>query len=351
MSKTMGVWPVRGSQEVGKRIGDFLERFQQAGGQMDHLVLDFEESYSCWGMDEQRLSAIAADPRAPALIEKLGFKDLTNALFTKSPNGEFVVWEAVAARIVSDAIDDALFHPLRRHFPSAGMSNFAAVAVSKHDTIPDIAGHPQYFIGDPIGSHQAPCLYGGATPANIKADWTRPFMQVLYSTNLVRCASRSSAHPIIPWFCFKSLRLNANCPTIWGETPYWDEAVFHAMLSAGTNNVFFFNPPNKSAVTTQPAHGALERDNETMESVMAEVERAARGSPIVAALAVEPVNWTASSVISAARLADGSTLVRVTFSEHAAEAEFKLGGKEMKVERHPGRTGAWVRMESDHKQH
>jgi hypothetical protein len=345
LTKTSGVWPVQGPTFIGDKFEDFLAAFKQAGGKIDFLVLDREETRTCWVLNKQWLETIAADPRAPALIQKLGFSDLQLALFDNSKHGEYLAWNALTERIINDATDFALLRPLRRQFPSAGMSNYGGVAMSKQDVVPDINGHLQYTMGDPPGTHQSPSLYGETKMSTIKADWSRPFMQVVYSANLVRCGLRNNNHRMLPWFGYKSWREDLGHTVAWGGTPYWEEGLYQSLLSGGTSNVLFFNPPSKApAAATQSSEGAVIRDNDDMEAAMTELEEAAKKSPIVSPLTVEPIAWDADVVVSAAKLADGATLARVTFSENATKATFSINGKEMTVERPQGKTGAWVRM-------
>lgn len=346
LTKAVSVWPEFGPRAIADQLDDYLQAFQQAGGQIDFVVLDAEDNFSCWVMTDEWLDAIAADPRAPRLIAKLGFSELHNSLLIRSKHGEYLRWNAVLGRVVEDALELAILQPLRRHFPRAGMSNFSGVAMTPQDVVPDVNGHLQYWIGDPPGTHQSPYHYGGAFPPRIKADWNRPFMQVLYAANLVRCGDRNSAHQMIPWIGFKSWKADGDRPTVWGNTPYWEEGAWHMMLSGGTSNLLFFNPKSRTPASTQPAAdgGAILRDNDAMEQAMADMEQAAKGSPIVAPLTIEPIAWDAGTIVSAARLADGAALARVTFSERATSISFKLDGKDVTVQRPPNQVGTWVRV-------
>jgi hypothetical protein len=344
LTKVPGIWLEHGPRAISELFDNFLTAFREQGGKIDFLALDREENFSCWVMTEQWLAAIQADPRSAGLIEKVGFKDLRLALFRNSANGEFLAWNAVTSRMVDDATELSILRPLRQHFPRAGMSNYGGLALTRDDVIPDINGHLQYLIGEPCGTHQSPALYGGATPKNVNADWSRPYMQVVYAANLARCGVRNSTRPMIPWVAFKSFMKDGERPTFWGDTPYWEEGAWQSMLSAGTSNVLLFNPLSKTPAATQPTGDALDRDNDAMETLMAEMEQAAKGSRVTGPLTIERIPWDAGFFVSAARLADGAVLARVTFSENEKKATFQIAGKQFTVDRPEGKVGAWVRV-------
>lgn len=351
-TRERGVWPDRGVRAVAGRIDAYLGGVAAGGGAVDMLVLDFEDGYSMWlgSMTDARLAAIGADPRFPALAGRLGFADARLAAFDRSgPAGEYVRWNAVGYDLVAAALNRAVFGPLRRHFPDAGMCNFAAAALAREHVVPDVNGHMQHTVGDPPGTHQSPVVYGGWTPGRpVPADWTRPYLHVVYAANLVRGSSRSSRMPQLPWVGFKGWRGDdVNRPIAWGRTDYWDEGAFHVMLSGGTDNLLYFNPKDLRQRPGDPTSGAAQpADDDAMEAVLADAERQAGGHRIVAPLSTAPVAWDAPFVVSSARLADGSTLARVTFSERAVSADLTVGGRAVRVHRPAGKVGAWLRVQA-----
>ncbi len=77
---------------------------------------------------------------------------------------------------------------------------------------------------------------------------------------------------------------------------------------------------------------------------MADLEEAAKKSPIVTPITVDALPWESRFVVSAARLEDGSMLARVTFSDGTDKASFRLEGKDVSVERPAGKVGTWLRV-------
>jgi hypothetical protein len=349
-----GVWPVHGARAAAEEFDNYLRHFAAAGGQIDMLVLDYEGNNSCWWMTAARLEAIGADPRFKQLVPALGFADPLKALPQNSTaRGEYLRWNAVMDRLVMDAMEQALLAPLRRHFPRAGLSNFDGQALPPENVIPELNGHMQYRLGDPVGTHQSPAVYGGilASAAVPTVDWTRPFVQVVYAANLVRTAVRSSPRPVMPWVAHRGFHRPGGKarPSVWGGTDYWQEGMYHALLSGGTTNLLYWNPPSR----LPPPHNqsdtenAVPADDDATEAVMAEVERAAGGQLIVAAVATDQSPWDPPFIASAARLADGATLARVTFAEKTTEASITVGGRQVRVAKPPGKLGAWVRMPAE----
>ncbi|MDB5296325.1 MAG: hypothetical protein JWO31_2308, partial [Phycisphaerales bacterium] len=344
----MGVWPAAGTAAVAARVDAYFAAMAAAGGRVDHLALDFEDGYSNWGMTEARLAAIGADPRFPALAARLGFADPTKALLQRSgPGGEYLRWNAVTDRTVAAALNAAVTEPVRRHFPAAGVSNFGGAAMAPAHVLPDLNGHRQYTLGDPAGTHQAPAAYGEWAPANLPGDWSRPFMTVVYAANVARVGVLSGGQPVLPWVGFKSWTVDGPHRVTWGRTPYWEEGVVHTLLGGGADNLLFFNPADKLVrPPDDPTQGgARPADNDALEALMADLERQAGGHRVVAPLpAAAPVAWDASFVVSSARLADGSTLSRVTFAERAGHADLRVGDQTVRVQRPAGQVGAWVRV-------
>lgn len=345
-----GVWPEHGPREIARHFDAFLTAFAAAGGRIDFLALDREEGFSTWVMSEAAVDAIRQDPRSAALADRLGFEDFRLGLFKfRTEKQEYLQWNAVMNRVVEDATDRAMLEPLRRHFPRAGMSNFDGVAMDKAEVTPEANGHLQYRIGEPTGTHQSPVVYGAAFPkAAVEADWNRPFMQVVFAANLVRACARSSPRPIVPWVAYKSFwRADAGGrTTVWGNTEWWDEGVYHALLGGGTDNLLFWNPitPKRTPFDPPPPNSSTPADADAIEAVLADFERQARGQRPVATAIPERVAWDAGFVLSAARLTDGSALGRVTFAEDVEQAVFRWGDRTMTVDRPAGRRGAWVRL-------
>lgn len=338
-----GIWPTAGIRVAAGRFDDWLGQFAAAGGAVDMVVVSAEDDYAIWNMSEDRLAAITDDRRFTELAPLLGFNDARQAMQQRNPrHGEPARWNAVMSGVVAAARRKAVLEPLRKHFPKAAMCNFNDLRISQEHIAMGVFGQPWYTIGGPAGTHQSPALFGGAAPRQIDADWSRPFLQVLYAVNFVRCLSRSSDVPQLPWVPFKGLNVGGG----YGGGDMFEEVVAHLMLSGGTTNLLYFNPapPKDIPPGAKVPKFATQADAEAMNSVLREIRREAGGKRIVAPVSIEPVRYDARFVLSAARLEDGSTLCRVTFAETEGVAQLRIGGEVIRVERPLGRNGVWMRI-------
>ena len=345
---TTSIWPDHAVAKTRARWTDAINWFADAGGEIDLMVLDFEGNYSCWALDEGYMKILPQDPRWPDLARQVGVDDPMLCMFGHSRNGEYLRWNAVMGHRIDGFLDDAIFAPMRKRFARAGMLNFGTYNQTVKNAVPDLNGHFQYTLGDPCGTHQSPAEYGGAAPHGLHkvvADFDRPFMQVVYAANFIRGCARSSAMPMVPWVAFRSWRTLNGRPMVWGNTDYWQEGMYHIMLSGGTSNLIYWNPTDiVQIIDDKKVTGRDLKDDGYLEAVMADIQKAAGDQQIVAPATLAATPWDAKFVISAAKLADGSVLARVTFAEDQDAAGLKVGDKVLRVERPAGKLGAWVRL-------
>jgi hypothetical protein len=338
----MGVWPEFGTELVRDRWQWQLQEIAAAGGEIDHVVVDYENGYSCWVMSEARLQAIGADPRWPDLARELGFADPLLALFERRRDGSYLRWNAVTHRTIAQSLERSMFTPLRRQFGKAGMSCYGFVARHAHDALFDINGHPSYSFDEVPGSHQSPALYGFAPSfPNVPADFSKPFAILLYSTNDLRNCLRASNRPILPWVAFRSSMEMPGRPSPLNGTDWWQEHTYHVALNAGTDNLLFFNPGRNGLGPPSQSY-TRSSDNEAMNDVMAELQKQAGGKRFVRSAFSGAVPWDVKVLLSAVLLEDGSTLARVSFSDGVDSAEVTVAGVPLKLTRPPGKLGTWV---------
>ena len=338
-----GIWPTAGPLAAAARFEGWLKQFAAAGGSIDLLVLSAEDDYAIWNMAEDRLTAITQDPRFPKVAKALGITDARQAMPHRATKaGEPARWNALMSGVVSAARRKAILEPLHKHFPNAAMCNFNDLRIDEANMAMGVQGQPWYTVGGIAGTHQSPALFGGAAPRQIEANWSRPYLQMIYAVNFVRCLSRSSDIPQLPWVPFKALTAGGG----FGGGDMYEETVAHIMLSGGTNNVLYFNPtpPKDIPPGAKVPRFATPADAEAINSILREIRREAGGKRIVAPVAMDAARYDARFVISAARLEDGSTLCRITFAETEGTAQIRVGGEVVKVDRPLGRAGVWLRI-------
>lgn len=346
-TRRQGIWPTAGPEVAARRFDAWLKHFAAAGGEIDLLVLDAEDDYAIWNMPPERLVAITQDPRFAALGRVLGFNDARQAMPHRATRaGEPARWNAVMSGIVAAARRKAVYEPLRKNFPKAVMCNFNDVVIDEAHIAMGVQGQPWYALGGPSGTHQSPALFGGAAPRQIAADWSRPYLQMIYATNFVRSLARSSEVPQLPWVPFKAMAPGNGREAGFGGGDMYEEAVAHILLSGGTDNLLFYNPapPADLPPGVRLPRFATTADADALNALLADMQKQAGGKRIVAPVVVDPIRYETKFVLSAARLEDGSTLCRITFAENEGVAQLRIGGHLVRVDRPVGKMGVWMRI-------
>ena len=130
----------------------------------------------------------------------------------------------------------------------------------------------------------------------------------------------------------------------FANTDYWQESVYHGMLSGAANNLLFWDPVAPHAPGVLPPNSTTPRDLDAMETLLADLERQAGGSPLAKPLTTEPLDYKADTMVSAARTASGKVVARVTFAEGVHSAKVQIEGKTYTATRPPGKVGTWVEV-------
>lgn len=344
-----GVWPEHGVAAVKRKMEAFFGAFRLAGGQADWLILDFEGGYSNWhlgGPDKLAAwQAIAADPRFPALAERLGFTDLASVADWRSGR-HYLKWNAVTAGLVDAALNEAVFDVAREHFPDVQASNYGSVVMTEENAVPDLNGHWQWREGLPFGTHQAPSFYTtigqlAARPLDGEKPFgNSPFAGLLLTMNELRAIRRSSAVPVTPWVAWA--RYTGDGPgrpiATVGGTPYYRELIYH--LALHDIDTYLFWNPHPWRADQRPEDLSMPADEELLDRLLAELgERLGDGQR--GALTLEPIPWGAQVLVSGMKIGE-RCLWRVTLPDGTASVEVALGGQMVTVEPPAGEVGAWV---------
>jgi hypothetical protein len=348
-----GVWPEKGIEAVAALFDDFFRRFKEAGGEADWLIIDFEDNYSNWvlgGADKiEHWRAIQNDPRSAGLAQKLGFADLTTVADWRGKR-DYLKWNAVMAGVVSDAVHRALFEPARKHFPGLRCSNYGADATNEQNVVPDLNGHLQWSEGRPPGTHQAPSFYTWINQlANVKLDGKEPFAAtpfngLLLSVNGIRAMRRSSDMPLQPWVAWARYKGDGPGlpPATCGETPYYNELVYHLGLS-GIDGFLFWNP-HPWAQGQDPKTMSMPDDERLLDRLLGELHDRV-GRPRGEALAPIALPWDAPVVATGMR-AGNEVLWRITFRPDTESLPATLGGEAVTLKPEAGGVGMWLRHDA-----
>ena len=344
------IWATRGAEVVEQRVSGFFGQFADAGGQCDAAILDFEGGWSNWVMTTPRLAAVQRDPRFQPIAAQLGFPDPAERLIWQRAvaSGDYLTWNALMGGRLNDVLNRAVAQPVARHFPGAWLSNFQSVVMPRDAVIPDANGVLQHTAGESYGNCQSPVVYGTVLDIAVRMpgpDWKSPMTAVIWGTNHVRSAARSSPMPILPWVAFRSWpgdnRERQTVP--WANTDYWQESIYHTMLSGGCNNVLFWNPRARVGAGSPPPHGTSgPADADAMNAAMAELERQAGNEPLVRPLTTAAADYAAGALVSAARTRSGRKVARITFREGVETASVEIEGRTYRAARPRGQVGTWV---------
>ncbi len=343
-----GIWPEHGIALVSRRCQRMFSAFAFARGKCDLLVLDYEQGWSHWTLSREQLAAIERDPRSPPIRQRLGFDDIgERASNWRTHPDDAARWESVEVGLFNDALNRAVGVPLWANLPDAGLSNYGSAVISKANAVPDLNGIVYYRQDMPVGTCQSPPLYGLVGLIRITGfpgDWNSPMTALVLSADTVRASVRSCQIPIIPWLAFRSYSGDGpgqpNVP--WANTDYWQENIFHALLSGAANNALFWNPhPPRNVRASGAAHrGAAAEDDRAMEDALAGLAAQARGNPLATPLLTENIDYRANVLVSASRTQAGRVVARVTFAPGTDSADVKIGDLPCHAVRLPGQVGA-----------
>jgi hypothetical protein len=347
-----GIWPEHGIDLVRRRCDLAFAAFAFAGGKCDLLVTDYEEGWTHWSMTAENLRAIEDDPRFPPVRKLLGFGDLAERVGNwRAHPDDAAKWDSVETSLLNEAMNQAVGAPLWKHLPDCGLSNFMSATISRANAVPDPNGNLYYVEGMPFGTCQSPGLYGAVGNIQITGypgDWKSPMTVLVWSADIVRASVRSSDFPVISWVAYRSYNGDGpGRPQIpWANTDYWQENVYHAMLSSAGNNLLMFNPhpPRENGPAGAAREGSSPEDEQALEDALATLDSQAHGSPLATALCTENIDYRASVLVSAARTQAGHVVARVTFAPGTDSAEVKIAEAVYHAVRPQGGVGAWIQV-------
>lgn len=259
------IWYDFGIEYTRQIFDDFFREYRDIGGQIDFFVLDAEYFPVNWafGSDitnvtqQAQWAAIQNDPRFGPVAQQLGFSDLS-LVHNYWLHPHYLSWNQFAMRQVADAINRAVFEPMRRYFPDVKMSNWEGFYQTQEYAIPDYNSHnisychPGLYCGpgSHVGTHQARVFYGEL--GQISLVWNpgggglyeaTPFNAFRYNANQMRASVLSSDVPVQPWFSPKSYYPHLTQNIGFSNSDYYQELLFHVALS-GANEFLYWNHPS-----------------------------------------------------------------------------------------------------------
>ena len=264
-----GIWWDHGVEVIQRRFDDFFRRYSAIGGRVDVVVLDFEEGFSNWhlenkakreygGATEAYFLAIQNDPRFSSVSQELGFSDLRTVLHWYS-NENYLKWNALMSDRVAAYINKAVYEPIKKYFPNVKMTNYGNYYHSMSYPVPDRNGHPTYKYGNGnhVGTHQSRSLYGWlGNVRNLRLDGTNKydatsFNAFRHDVNKIRAMKLSSNVPIYAWVSNKEFG-----ESLLNSSDLYQELIFHIGLT-GVEGFLFWNPTETSTPATSKSNELL----------------------------------------------------------------------------------------------
>ena len=248
-----GVWWEKGAARVAERFDRFFREFKAQGGHLDALILDHEVGLKNWSMGNKkgRYEAVMEDSRFRPLSEQLGFSDL-KLVENWRGSKDFRKWNALMSERTAAYNDEAIFVPIRKHFPNLKMSNWECFYNSAEWRCPDINGQQHSESGPRrhVGTHQSLNLYGGIHSLRfntfVNGEFTTkgvgpryeqtPFNAFRLAANRMRTSVLSSDVPVWPWISHKRYP-----DSLVRDSDLYQEIILHAGL-CGADNFLLWNP-------------------------------------------------------------------------------------------------------------
>jgi hypothetical protein len=257
-SRDSTIWWDTSVMETKNILGRFFSELKSQGGQVDYIVLDYEDGMSNWHLPPSEsyetsvYKKIEEDPRFPAIksqLTSLGYPSEASLekVWDFRSGDYYLIWNEVMGHRLSEYLTEAVFNAARPYFPNIKGSNYGELYHSNTYPIPEINGHKiyKYGTGTVTGGYQSPVLYGSlgqivdqGVPGLVPYPKT-VFNALKYDINLVRSAKLLGSEPIAPWIPWRSFTEGPS--NLYFNNDYYQEMLYHALLT-GVDQVLLWNP-------------------------------------------------------------------------------------------------------------
>lgn len=343
-----GPWMEHGVAETRSRIAAIMNGLKAAGAQVDGVIVDNETTLDATHFMGRpgSLWAIQSDPRWPSLAREMGLPAVVTGMSWGSPL--YFQWTKAMASRFDKALNDAVYGPIRAAFPKAAVSNYCSGNIAASHAWPDLNGHVDVRTTAGFGSHDSHEFYGWMAPGRLgkvavgsveSPQWVSLRLEVFK----VRGMAASSTRPKHAWIGAKSWAGEAWGPVSLREHAMWDELVIQLAMN-GIEDFLHFSPylPADPWSPTAAFTGQLERDHRALDAVLGEVNRMIGTSSGRTLITTQP-SWGEKVIASGLRVGD-EIVWRFSFEQGVNSVAVELSdGSTARIEREPGRCGAWFR--------
>ena len=347
-----GPWIDAGIGAVQARMNALVTTLAALGVEVDGFVFDNETTLhaSRFLPVPSAFSTIQADPRWMGLAVQLGLPfDISSPQAMYWGSTIYYRWAEVMAGRFDNAMNTAVYTPIRSAYPQATASNYNSAAVTAGHETPDITAMLDRYATTGFGTHDTFSFYGHLTPLRIAAStglalpmagnaWVALRLEVHKVRGLF---ASNGSRPKFAWIAPRSYTGNPGSAVFVGfaGTPYWDEMV----LQLGMSGISTFlnwspdDPPNRRIHSSDQY-----QDQVALDGLLSELDAMVGQSPATR-LALNQPTWS-DRVLASARLVGSDMLWRFSFDAGIESVDVRFtDGTTATVVREQGRAGGWLR--------
>jgi hypothetical protein len=344
-----GPWMDNGIIAVTRRMDAIFSQLKSLGAEIDCLAVDNEtwlHAASFLGNDGS-LKAIEQDPRWPTLAKRLALPSVMSDMTWGS--AKYFQWTEVMSGRFDEALNQAVFAPLRKHFPNAASSQYMSSRLLAPVASPDLNGHLDRRATAGFGTHENSEFYGwiaGGRIAKSGGSAVDPaWLAFRVEIHKIRGMNASSSRPKHAWIGARSWEGETWGRVPLANSPMWDELV----LQLGMHGVRqFFELVIEDYTITQEANLAKRvTDRSWLERDLSELELRLGNSANAESLIIKQPTWS-DSVIAAGQRVGNRCVWRFSFAPNVWAVRVQLSdGTTPTIAREPGRCGAWFEHPAD----
>ena len=240
LSNTQSPWIIHAKEEIANKFDNYMQGFVDAGGQADVIFLDLETSIP----ETQRM---AQDPRWKDASIGLNGKSLKQfvedspytlqEIIDAGPGDPANNWASAkfTGKILSDAVEEALFDVAQSYFPDIKGSDYSQTGVTEGNSVWDTDGNERWK-PHVFGTHGSHPLYASvrrlsnADPGQTGSDLGKhPYAVTHWQVRYVRGMHQSTGGKVMPWLTYENL-IDSFFNLEVRDTPYYEEHVRHMAL-------------------------------------------------------------------------------------------------------------------------
>lgn len=272
LTQYRSIWWDHGVASSKIHTNDLFNQFYSQGGNVDMLVLDTEQELNNWNISSTAgysWTAIQNDPRMQKIFPELGFTDLST-VSNWGPDNHYLIWNNLMMGRTANYIDQAVYNVLKSYYPNVKGCDYKYYNYSKQFPFYDQNGNEISYTGNGavVGTNQTFALYGefgNVRQLKLNGQTTfdpSAFNDFLFTVNQMRSMKLSSNNPVSPWIAPRSKGSATYVPFV--NTDYWQEMVFHVLLT-GPDGILFFNDQEFASLA----------DNQIMSATLKEFDEVA----------------------------------------------------------------------------